>query len=447
MLPSFARPVSWRLGHLPDLDDVLPLLALETAEFTAVLGQPVVLEREVTQTAEATDTDVWDVSIDASAPSARLEADLEARRLHLTLPGPDAFADGVNLLHSLAHGASTSVSDTEAATYAEAFDRIHAEVANIYPSFELRDLDWDRITERYAHVRELHGSEFWEQVARWVAELGDAHTALVPAGPRAHPPYLAEMRADGAVLRRVPRDSAAWRAGVRPGHVLVVDDPERWLRTVGASPQHHALVAGRRFLAMTGPSRHFTAVAPDGAGRVWTETAGARPSVVARGNAITISAFTPDVPDRVRDALAHASPSEELAIDLRGNAGGSLVAAAQARRLFVHDAEPFGSVAFTTGRGTLAAPVALATTPAPDAWQGPVHVLIDAMTYSAAEDFLHALVGLPHVRVSGGPSGGGSGRPHTRLVKDGVRLSVSTAITCTRDGRPIEYHGIGPTGR
>ena len=46
-------------------------------------------------------------------------------------------------------------------------------------------------------------------------------------------------------------------------------------------------------------------------------------------------------------------------------------------------------------------------------------------------------MGLPHVTVVGGPTGGGSGRPHTRLLKDGVRLAVSTAITWTRDGEPI----------
>ncbi|PSL02099.1 carboxyl-terminal processing protease [Haloactinopolyspora alba] len=443
MLPSFHRPVLWRLDHLPDRDDVLPLLELEAAEFTAVLGQPVRFHRADDGDRE---TDVWDVAVAPDVGSPRLECDPESRRLALTVPDPSAFGDGVNLLHSLAHSASTMVSDTETKTCADAFDRIHAEVANIYPSFGLRDLDWGVITERYEYVRDLDGDEFWAHAARWVAELGDAHTQLIFPGPRFHPPYVAEMiHPDGAVLRKVPEDSAAWAVGVRPGHTMVVDDPAAWLRTVGASPQQHALIAARRFMAMSAKTRDFTATASDGTERSWTETRRARPSVAADGNWIRIAAFTPDVPEQLHEALAGAHPDGELTLDLRGNTGGSLVAAAQARRLFVRDETPFGSVAFTTGRGDLAAAVDLRTSPDPDAWPGTVRVLVDAMTYSAAEDFLHPLVGAPHVSIAGGPTGGGSGRPHTRLLKDGARLAVSTAITYTRDGRPIEYRGIQPT--
>ncbi|MDP3890855.1 S41 family peptidase [Nocardioides sp.] len=441
MLPSFGRPVWWRLGGLPDRDDVIPLLGLEAAEFTAVLGQPVRIRVD----GRDRETDVWDVVVDPSVRFSILECDQESRRMRLILPDPSAFADGVNLLHSLAHSPATTVSDTEAATYAHAFDRIHAEVANIYPSFGLRRLDWSAISDRYAHVRDLAGEEFWDHAAQWVAELGDAHTQLVHPSPRFHPPYVATMGAAGAVLRHVPKDSAAWSAGVRPGDTIPVDEPHRWLRRVGASPQHHAFVAGRRFMTMNAETRDFAAVTPDGDHHSWTETQQHRASVVAKGNRIRIRAFTPDVPERLRDALVRADRDHPLTIDLRGNSGGSLVAAAEARRLFVRDEEPFGTVAFTTGRGDLAAPAELATSPAADPWPGPIRVLVDPMTYSAAEDFLHPLVGLPQVSIAGGPTGGGSGRPHTRLIKDGVRLAVSTAITYTRDGQPVEYRGIHPT--
>lgn len=441
MLPSFGRPVWWRLGCLPDRDELMPLLELEAAEFAAVLGQPVRIHGD----GRDRDTDVWDVRVDPTVGCATLECEPASRRLLLTLPNSSAFVDGVNLLHSLAHTASTVVSDTQAGSYADAFDRILAEVANIYPSFELRGLDWDSISERYAYVRDLEGCEFWEHALRWVAELGDAHTQLIFPSSRFHPPYLAEMRSGGAVLQRVPEDSDAWAAGVRPGDTVVVEHPGRWLRSVGASPQHHALMAGRRFLTMTGDTRDFTAVAPDGDSHAWTERRRPRVSVVAKGGSIRVETFTPDVPERLREALDAARHEEVVTVDLRGNTGGSLVAAAEARRLFVRDEEPFGTVAFSTGRGELAGAAELMTSPAVDAWRGTVRVLVDSMTYSAAEDFLHPLVGSPHVRLVGGPTGGGSGRPHTRRIKDGVRLAVSTAVTYTRDGQPIEYHGIQPT--
>jgi carboxyl-terminal processing protease len=247
MLPTFSRPVWWRLDALPTRDEFLPLLELEAAEFTAVLGQPVCFQRH----ADDAGTDVWDVTIDPGLGSARLESDLEARRLVLSLPDAGEFANGVSLLHSLAFEPLMVVSDTETRTYAEAFDRICAEVANTYPYFDLRGLDWSEITERYAYVRDLEGDEFWDHAERWVANLGDAHTQLVFPQPRFHPPYLAEMHDDGASLRRVPKGTAAWAAGVRPGHRIDVDNPDRWLLNVGASPQHHALVAGRRFLMMS----------------------------------------------------------------------------------------------------------------------------------------------------------------------------------------------------
>lgn len=440
MLPSFTGPVRWLLGGVPLTDDVVALLELEVAELVAVLGRPVSIDLDG---ADDGGPDTWAVRVDPHVAAAVLEAEVRSRRLVLTLPAPSAFLDGVNLLHSLAHAPGAVVHDVGAATYAEVADRIEAELAHVYPYAELRGLDLARIAQRYAHVRGLGGAEFWDVAARWVAELGDAHTQLIVPGRRFHPPYVAQMRADGAVLLEVPEDTAAWAAGVRPGHVLVVDDPGAWLARTGASPQQHALVTARRFLASEGDTRRLEARGPDGVRRAWAEVRRARPSVVACGNRVRIRGFAPDVPGRLREALAEANPDEELVLDLRGNVGGSLVAAAEARRLFVRSTETFGSVAFTTGRGTLAPAQPLTIRPDDEPWPGRVRVLVDALTYSAAEDFVHPLVGLPHVEVVGGPTGGGSGRPHTRALKDGVRLAVSTAITFTRDGRPIERRGIG----
>lgn len=123
-----------------------------------------------------------------------------------------------------------------------------------------------------------------------------------------------------------------------------------------------------------------------------------------------------------------------------------MLIAQEARRLFLREEGVFGSVAFTAGCGSLAVAESLTITPAPETWQGGVRVLVDSMTYSASEDFLHPLIGADHVTIVGGPTGGGSGRPHTRLLKDGVSLAPSTAITYTRTGRPIEFLGIQDQG-
>lgn len=440
MLPDFERPVNFLAGKEPVPEGLRRLMELEGAEFAAVLGQPLVVDGT---TADST-TDAWYIRIDPLVNCARLEADPLRRTLTATVTDPSQIGEGLNLLHSLAHETGTVVEDAEVASYAAAFDRIDDEIKNIYPYFQLRNLNWDLITDRYRHVRNLRGREFWTEASKWIAELGDAHTQLLSPQRRHHPPYIARMDASGATFVTVPHDSDAWRAGVRPGDKLKVDNGTYWLDTVGATPQHHALVAGRRFMMMTNFEREFTCLTQDGQSNTWIEHARSRPSLSVDKNCITIHQFTPDVPERLRRVIASLKgKTGTLTVDLRGNTGGNLIAAAKARRLLLSQDGVFGTVQFTDGRGSLAASAPLEASRHEDAWDGQTNILVDAMTYSAAEDFLHPLVGQANTQIHGGPTGGGSGRPHTRALLDGYRLSVSTAITYTRDGRAIEYHGIG----
>jgi carboxyl-terminal processing protease len=69
-------------------------------------------------------------------------------------------------------------------------------------------------------------------------------------------------------------------------------------------------------------------------------------------------------------------------------------------------------------------------------------VLTDPMTYSASEDFLLGLQGLPHVTVVGQRSGGGSGRPRTIRILPDMTITISTALTFDREGVCVENHGI-----
>lgn len=441
MLPAFRGPVRWCLGALGQHAE-LDLLRLEQSEFEAVLGQPVVFD-PTTETAEG--PEIWSVVVDTAQGVPVLRAFTEARRIVLVLPSADRFLDGLNLLHSLAHTRRDEVTDTDVDTYAEAFDRIHAEISNIFPSFGLRGLDWESISSTYGYVRELSGDDFWRHAQRWVAELGEAHTQLFHRSEVFNPPYGARMTSRGALLTEVPTDSAAWRAGIVPGDVVEVDDPDDWVRRVGASPQQRPMIAARRYLAMTTTSRHFTARTQAGNRVAWTEAVSVRCTVQAAGNHVRIRAVDLDLPERLAKALRGADPAHPLTLDLRGNVGGTLVAADRARRLLVRKRDVFGSIAFTNGRGGIADPQQLSIRPSPDAWPGSLRVLVDSMTYSAAEDLIHPLVGAAHVEIIGGPTGGGSGRPHTRRIKDGYSLATSTAITYTRDGEPIEYYGIKST--
>ena len=81
------------------------------------------------------------------------------------------------------------------------------------------------------------------------------------------------MTPAGAELTRVPDGSAAHEAAVRTGWVIDVANPARWLTTCGATPQQHAQVAARNFMAMTEPQREFTARDRCGNHARWNEIA------------------------------------------------------------------------------------------------------------------------------------------------------------------------------
>lgn len=113
---------------------------------------------------------------------------------------------------------------------------------------------------------------------------------------------------------------------------------------------------------------------------------------------------------------------------------GQLVAADECRRMLLRVPGTYGSIRFSDGRGGLAPQKQLILEPIDVGFSGKLRLLVDAMTYSAAEDFIQPLVGLDYVKIEGGPTGGGSGRPVTVPLMDGYTLRVSTAITYTSSG-------------
>jgi carboxyl-terminal processing protease len=116
----------------------------------------------------------------------------------------------------------------------------------------------------------------------------------------------------------------------------------------------------------------------------------------------------------------------------------------ETRRRFLRERTWLGTIRFTRGDGTLAQPVDLWDEPSTDRvrWGGDLVVLTDPLTYSASEDFLLGLQGLPHVTVIGQRSGGGSGRARTIRLLDDMTVTISTALTYDRNGVCIENHGI-----
>lgn len=433
---------------LPEVGPSLPLLHAERAEMEAVFGVPVVFVEEDPGVGPR-----WAVRVDPSREDNRLAWDPDALLLTSHARDGDGFVATLNMLHSLVALGVNVVDDRPHRTMADAVARLRREIAGTFPGFGIRNLDWDEITAR--HVRDEGPGMTFEDVQRWVAELEDAHTAIRRPVPVAHPPYAVELTPDGASHRRVPEGSDAWNAGVRVGWSLDVVDPAAWIARNGAPPHARALTAGRRAIALEGVDRRvFTARDPAGERVTWTERAmppslervfswrrhDARTGVMWLRNWFTGIGLE----DALDEALTELRDAERLVLDLRGNTGGNLLLAMETRRRFLRERTLLGTIRFTRGDGTLAGPVELRDAPS-DArvpWEGELVVLTDPLTYSASEDFLLGLQGLPHVTVIGQRSGGGSGRPRTIRLLDDMLVTISTALTFDRNGVCIEGHGI-----
>ena len=426
----------------------LPLLRAERAEMEAMFGVPVAFVD-----ADPVAGPRWLLRIKPEWDDNRLVWDQETQVLTSYARDADGVMATFNLLHSLVALGVDAVDDRPHTTMVEAVARLRREIVGTFPGFGIRGLDWREITSRY--VRNDGTEMTYADVQRWIAELGDAHTAIRRPVPVFNPPYAVEMRPDVATLRRVAEGSDAWRAGVRAGWALEVGDPAGWNARTGASPHARALTAGRRAIALEGVTeRSFSATSPAGERVTWAECAvapslarvfrwrrhDARTGVMWLANWFTGIGFE----DALDEALTELQGAERLVLDLRGNTGGNLMLATETRRRFLRECTLLGTIQFTRGDGTLAEPVEMWDQPSDERvrWEGQLIVLTDPLTYSASEDFLLGLQGLPHVTVVGQRSGGGSGRPRTIRLLDDMLVTISTALTFDRNGTCIEGHGI-----
>ncbi|NED96657.1 hypothetical protein G1H11_15210 [Phytoactinopolyspora alkaliphila] len=370
-------------------------------------------------------------------------------------------------------GEPIRLEQTTASGPPEVVRRVADEIGWTYPAFGLRGIDGVALERRWRPVAERSGADI-RVLQRWVAGLRDAHTAVRPTDARGFLPYSAFVASDdvdregdavrasarGSAIRlgHVPRWSAGWAAGARSGDVvLAVDgpvDPDELLATTGAERRTVGWFAGRRAMTVLPPGEVTVAVR-NRAGHVftWTETATGTPypepiswrRLNSGTGYVRVRGWLPGNAwsDALDAAFSELAAAERLIVDVRGNVGGNLVAALGFRDRFLSRPTTMGMIRFSVGDGTLAPPAPIEAVPASGRrWIRPVRFLLDRLSYSATEDALLGLRDLDHVEFFGEPSGGGSGRPRTVPLQDGVVLNVSTALTFENSGRCVEGRGL-----
>ncbi len=448
------------IGGDPAVSEFRTLLRRERVESEVELGAPV----------RFVDTDPgagprWLIGPSSSNPDIsryRRPGDqraglwLDRQQQVLIADGPDlaGVIEALSLLRTLAMTGQDTLVVADCQDLDEAIQRVVTEVGWTYPAFGLRGLDWAAISARhqqrvYAAVDPLVAFQ------EWLAELGDAHT-WVRARPAPVPlPYQLWVDGRTATLTRVPPGTAAWDAGVRAGDLLIGEDTAGWWARTGSSPHSRPLMVGYRLLSgQVGVERVFAAQTRSGKIHTWTEAAtDDRPYPLVTWRRLKsgtgylrIEAWRADrdVDNAIDAAFSDLKGTDRLIVDLRGNVGGNLALALSFRDRFLQQPTTLGSIRFSTGTGELSAPEPILGEPTEGhrRWHGNVRFLTDPLTYSASEDALLGLQGLPHVRIVGEHSGGGSGRPRMLRLLPGYSLTVSTALTFDRGGRCIENTGI-----
>ncbi len=436
----------------PTLGGRLALFELERAEFESELGAPVVFG-----TADPGTGPRWLLQLDPADDSPpQTSWDADAATIVSRGKDVEGLFDALNLCRT-ALRCGGRVEAVDSTTTEAAVDRVVAEVADTYPAFELRGLDWETICDR--HVAEVVRAPAADRLAafqRWLAELEDSHTWVSPG--HANLPYVARVEPALVTLVHVPPSTAGAAAGARAGWRLTGLDDEApdaagWLARTAAPPHSRPYLAGRRLLAgPAGTTRRLTAVGPGGREVSWEEEPTARPpdpTVVWRrlrsgAGYLRIAMWLEGLDDEIEAGLFELRGCDRLILDLRWNPGGNLVLAARTRDRFLRARTTLGSIRYSVGDGRLSPPISLESKPPDESarWPGRLIVLTDELTFSSSEDFLLGLQGLEHVTVVGRPTGGGSGRPRSLRLLPGWRLTVSTALTYDRTGRCVEGAGV-----
>ena len=351
----------------------------------------------------------------------------------------------------------------------------------------LPGVDWDQTYLSYLPQVQATPSTvaYFRVLQRFYAQLHDGHTDVwTNAGPLAdsvygRPPLLAQLVAGRVLVQQVRHDSLQ-RTGIVPGLEIVRIDElpvvayaDRYVRPYqsGSTPQN-VDVQTYTYNLLRGPrTRPVRVEFRDARGRLFTRVLPRRgygkpkPPVATRlrflpGNValLEVNEFETDAGfRRFTAAFDSIQQTNALIIDLRQNGGGNssngyhilnylttkpyLVGSYQSRI--------YSAVGRARGEGVRLQPVDTANYSAPAGgnryYAKPVAVLIGGATFSAAEDFCSAYVGLKRGALVGEPTGGSTGQPLSFALPGGIMARVCTKRDAYPDGTEWNGQGIQPT--
>mgnify|MGYP003578011582 CR=1 FL=1 len=146
-------------------------------------------------------------------------------------------------------------------------------------------------------------------------------------------------------------------------------------------------------------------------------------------------------------ALARLADVRAVIVDVRDNPGGQLSNAVTVATRFADRDRTYAFRRFRVGpsHDDLSPPEPLVVSPrGPRRFRGPVVVLTNRKTTSAAEAFILAVRALPNVTIVGDSTAGGSGGPVPRELPNGWTYRLSASLLYDADLLPFEEIGLVP---
>ena len=146
------------------------------------------------------------------------------------------------------------------------------------------------------------------------------------------------------------------------------------------------------------------------------------------------------------DVLSYLALCRGLIIDIRNNGGGELTTAEKLAARFVHEKTLVGYMQHKTGTGhhEFSSMEPQYLEPSSNLrWYKPVCVLTNRSVYSAANSFAVMMHTLPHVKLVGDHTGGGSGMPMSNSLPNGWSVRYSACPMYDKDRQQTEF-GIAP---
>lgn len=368
----------------------------------------------------------------------------------------------------------------------QVFDEVWETVARLHYDRDFDAKNRSTLYDRFLPEVLQSGSdeEIADHINRMLREIGDSHIRLRPppseAGSLAQRAALAPRENPGAearpdretgadpgfevlsagddiVVHAVDPDADAARAGLRPGDkILAVDDieikPEEpadspWLLIVRSllstgRPESDLRLKLERDgvpLAMTVKRRELKAGALFRLGLLSVIGNYRSRQLPDKIGYVAFSAFIPDIVPKFRRDLAETfADADGLIIDLRGNPGGMIFIVNWLASWCGPEPLPLGVMVIN------GVTLAERSSPQPGAFAGPLAILIDRDSCSAAEIFAAALQDAGRAVLIGEPTPGKCLPSSIFALPSGFRLQTVTG-DCTRPaGGRIEGVGLTP---